>query len=514
MMLRRLILALLTGTIAHLALQAFPYFPVWWIVCFTLILVALAYLRIEIGFLLLFSAFSLSLAYHSKELFCLLIPAMLILRLLTGPFARTPEMVLLILTAPMLAALPEWGLLPLEVLIVFIAPLLLRDTAVPLASGLACLWCSLIGIITQQSFMGNLIIGPRLYTFFRLRRLTTPYYDLSWLFSGWSAKIFENIWDIMLQITTYFFAHPFLLLQILLWPGISQLLASGYDWRIKKSRGGLGAGASLLAAVMLIAIPAGIAFLYGKLTLFPVISYAATVLAAAALFAVYREWDIRRQHKIFFANVKPTDAFVQNLIDRERERREALSLAESVTMQKELQKYIQKKFVKEITALDLDIAGSALLKLDTNPADVTAAFTEFWKFADLIMVSKGARLLNRAGDGAIYLFGDPNKAMVAAKEFLRNLDAQFNAKKNTLKSPFRVRMGLHHGVMMADPSHPGGDVFSQVLDIAGHLQKAATPGEILISAPVYEKLVYKDDLEARGVFEKDAIAYYAFKSKT
>ena len=512
-MLRRLILALLTGTIAHLALQVFPYFPVWWIVCFTLILVALAYLRIEIGFLLLFAAFSLSLAYHSKELFCLLLPLMLLLRLLTGSFARTPEMVLLILIAPLLTALPEWGLLPLEVLIVFIAPLLLRGGAIPLASGLACLWCSIVGIIAQQSLMGNLIIGPRLYTFFRLRKLTTPYYDLSWLISGWSAKVFENIWDTVLQITTYFFAHPFLLLQILLWPGISQLLVSGYAWRIKKSQPWLGAAASLIAATILITIPTGIAFLYGKLALFPAISYTATVLTAAVLFAVYREWDIRRQHKSFFANAKPTDAFVQNLLHREQERREAMSLAESVTMQNELQKYIQKKFVKEITALDLDVAGSAQLKLDTNPADVTAAFTGFWKFADLIMLSKGARLLNRAGDGAIYLFGDPNKAMVAAKEFLRNLDGQFNAKKNTLKAPFRVRMGLHHGVMMADPSHAGGDVFSQVLDIAGHLQKAAATGEILISEPVYEKLVYKDDLEAKGIFEKDAIAYYAFRQK-
>lgn len=513
MLLRRLILALLTGMIAHLALQALPYFPVWWVVCFTLILVLIAYLRIEIAFLLLFSTFGLALAYHSKELFCLLLPLILILRLVTGPFGRKPEMVLLILVAPVLAALPAWGLPPLEVLVVFLAALLLRESAVPLASGLACLWCCLIGVIAQQSLMGHLLIGPRLYTFFQLRKLTTPYYDLKWLLAGWDAKVFANIGTILLQIGTYFFAHPFLLLQILLWPGASLLLTWGYEMRIKKDKGWVGAGASFLAAGLLIAVPTAIAALYGKLALFPAVSHAAIVLTAAGLFAVYREWDIRSQQKTFFANAKPTDAFVQNLLHREQERREAMSLSESMTMQKDLQDYIQKKFIKEITALDLDVAGSAILKQGTDPAEVTAAFTAFWKFADLAMLSKGARLLNRAGDGAIYLFGDPNKAMVAAKEFLRNLNTQFNSKKNTLKSPFLVRIGLHHGVMMADEAKPGGDVFSQVLDIAGHLQKASEPGEILISQTVYDKLVYKDDLQSRGIFEKDKIGYYGVKPK-
>ncbi len=510
-MLNRLILAIAIAAMGNLALQGVPYYPAWWVAGFTLILTILTYWRFGLGLMTLTSVFTLAVAYHSIPLAVLFLILAAGFRLASGKAGFHPEFYILVIAAPLLALLPRFGLPPLEVLPVFLAPLLLKDRRVPAAATLACLWCLAVAIILQHSLFGHMILGPRNYSFFRLHPPPAEFYDFAWMMTRPKSGLLPQCVTVLWHALIYIFAHPILLLPVFVWGPVSQLLALTSDWRVEKNRLWIAIAGAAGAVLLMLAVPAIQMLAYGRSLPFPWVSYLILLVILGAGFLGYGEWTVHAESKTLFAKIRPSQDFAEKLLAREQERRASLSLEESLELQKELKKYIEKKFVRDVTALDLDVAGSAQLKLHEKPENVTRAFSEFWKYVDLIMLSKGARLLNRAGDGAIYIFGDPNKAVVAAKELLRNLDEEFNEKKNTLKNPFRIRQGLNSGTLIEDPTQQGGDVFSEVLDLAGHLQKAAAPGEVLISEKTFQKLVYKEDFKSRGTLEKNQAAAYGFR---
>jgi class 3 adenylate cyclase len=55
----------------------------------------------------------------------------------------------------------------------------------------------------------------------------------------------------------------------------------------------------------------------------------------------------------------------------------------------------------------------------------------------------------------------------------------WNARENLLQRDFRVRIGIHTGRSAVDLQN--GVAYSPVLDVAGHLQKTAPIGGVLIS---------------------------------
>jgi class 3 adenylate cyclase len=67
--------------------------------------------------------------------------------------------------------------------------------------------------------------------------------------------------------------------------------------------------------------------------------------------------------------------------------------------------------------------------------------------------------------------------------------------------------------VVSDPSKNTGDVFSRVLDIAGHLQKMAKPGTILVSEYTYTRIRNKTEFAPAGISEKDHINVYLYQPK-
>ena len=62
----------------------------------------------------------------------------------------------------------------------------------------------------------------------------------------------------------------------------------------------------------------------------------------------------------------------------------------------------------------------------------------------------------------------------------------WNVRENLLEREFRVRIGVHTGRSAVDLA--SGVAYSPVLDVAGHLQKNAPIGGVLISATTHAEL--------------------------
>lgn len=134
------------------------------------------------------------------------------------------------------------------------------------------------------------------------------------------------------------------------------------------------------------------------------------------------------------------------------------------------------------TFLSVDIVGSTSLKAKAaDPFSVEYTFSEYHKFVEFVVHKHGGKIHSTAGDGVTCTFDNPGKAFSAAKNLQVGL-IELNTFKNKLGSPIVLRCGIHSGAVNAPD---GRDLttlnFSQVIDIAAHLQKVCPPGGVAIS---------------------------------
>jgi class 3 adenylate cyclase len=82
-------------------------------------------------------------------------------------------------------------------------------------------------------------------------------------------------------------------------------------------------------------------------------------------------------------------------------------------------------------------------------------------------------------------FSDCKSAFTAARRIQTDLD-RFNREVNRLSMPFRLRIGLHVGQVVGDLDEVE---FTEVIDIAAHIQDAAPIAGIAASDAVVASLV-------------------------
>src|SRR5262249_43118169 len=132
------------------------------------------------------------------------------------------------------------------------------------------------------------------------------------------------------------------------------------------------------------------------------------------------------------------------------------------------------------TFLAVDVVGSTGLKSGSDPLAVEYTFHELDRYVAGTVERHGGRIHSTAGDGALSAFSHAASAFAAAQALQAGMPG-FNATQNRLRQPGTPPAGGHSGSAVA----PGGDIarvqFSDVLDRASHLQKAAPPGGIAIS---------------------------------
>lgn len=185
-----------------------------------------------------------------------------------------------------------------------------------------------------------------------------------------------------------------------------------------------------------------------------------TVIAAVASVAAYIQAENKKERGL--AQNEPS-ALLSELI------RLQWKLAEGIT---------------EVCVLVVDAAGSSKMKSEADPLVVEFSFRAYQGWISRICAHHGGRIHATAGDGAVLAFPTCDGAMAAAQAMRSDLE-RFNRDENRLPSPFRLRIGLHVGEVVADLDKVE---FAEVIDVAAHVEGMAPIGGIAVTRRVAERL--------------------------
>jgi pSer/pThr/pTyr-binding forkhead associated (FHA) protein len=152
----------------------------------------------------------------------------------------------------------------------------------------------------------------------------------------------------------------------------------------------------------------------------------------------------------------------------------------------DLERRIEREFVRNGTFLDVDIADSYGLKASEPRAErVFVSFERFRSYLGERIREHRGRVLNSNGDEIMAFFDRAADAVSCARAMQTGL-RNWNARENLLEREFRVRIGVHTGRSAVDLA--SGVAYSPVLDVAGHLQKNAPIGGVLVSQTTFAEL--------------------------
>jgi class 3 adenylate cyclase len=138
----------------------------------------------------------------------------------------------------------------------------------------------------------------------------------------------------------------------------------------------------------------------------------------------------------------------------------------------------------EVCVVVVDAARSAEMKATGDPLDAEYSFREYQKMLAFIARSRNGEVHSTAGDGAVLTFECAEDAFAAARAIQCDID-KFNREVNRLAMPFRLRVGIHMGEVPGDIEEVQ---FTQVIDIAAHVQSRAPVGGILATQAVAARL--------------------------
>lgn len=164
---------------------------------------------------------------------------------------------------------------------------------------------------------------------------------------------------------------------------------------------------------------------------------------------------------------------------------------------------IEREFGVDGAFLDIDVVDSYGLKANAErPEHIILSFERFRAFARRVIEEFDGKVLNSNGDELMCFFESPHQAVRSASAVIQRLST-FNAEENLLPGPFRVRQGVHSGNCLVDLRR--GVAYSDVLDVAGHLQKHADTDGLLISEATLQALPEGLPFEAREPLPREGI---------
>jgi class 3 adenylate cyclase len=181
-------------------------------------------------------------------------------------------------------------------------------------------------------------------------------------------------------------------------------------------------------------------------------------------------------------------------------------LREAMEARVALEDRIAQQFVRDGSFLDVDVVDSFRLKAaEERPERVVVSFERFRALIEGLVHEYGGQVLNSNGDEVMAFFERADDALAGGRAILARLP-EWNGRENRLANDFQVRIGIHTGRSPVDLER--GVAYSPVLDGAGHLQKAAPVGGLLLSRETFEALRAREGLGPAGVVTKDGIEAY------
>lgn len=144
------------------------------------------------------------------------------------------------------------------------------------------------------------------------------------------------------------------------------------------------------------------------------------------------------------------------------------------------------------TFMAVDVVSSKLIKSGENPLLIHHTFRAYHRLVESIVLNNGGQIHSTAGDGVMACFILPLAAIDSARELIASLDS-FNTLQNKLedaeKKEFRLRIGIHAGTVVVEESGRVSEMYSESLDLTGHIQKAAQINQIEASEAALESIV-------------------------
>jgi class 3 adenylate cyclase len=177
---------------------------------------------------------------------------------------------------------------------------------------------------------------------------------------------------------------------------------------------------------------------------------------------------------------------------------------------------IQKQYARQMTALSLDVVHSADVKTGASRLEAQLTFDAYHIWAEEALAAQGCGSYTWAGDGLLAVFDRPAAAVAVGRALVQGVHG-FNARSNRMDFPLQIRVGIHTGPVLPAESPGLGKVASDTFDLAGHLQKAAAPNQMLISETTYAFL--RDGASQFVRLQRELLrmgeqAYYAFPSNS
>lgn len=132
----------------------------------------------------------------------------------------------------------------------------------------------------------------------------------------------------------------------------------------------------------------------------------------------------------------------------------------------------------------VDAARSSVMKSKSDPLVAEWSFRAYQEFLARQVEMHRGRIHSTAGDGAVAAFDNAEDAFECARAIQTNI-VEFNRDVNRLKDPFRLRIGLHCGVVSGELDEVQ---FAAVIDIAAHIEAASQIGGIAVTASIADRL--------------------------
>jgi class 3 adenylate cyclase/predicted Ser/Thr protein kinase len=150
---------------------------------------------------------------------------------------------------------------------------------------------------------------------------------------------------------------------------------------------------------------------------------------------------------------------------------------------------------RQLAFLSIDVVGSTRMKVGEDKLVVEHAFAEYKKFVERILKTCNCWKVAWTPDGIMCAFFTTEEAIKAGQDVLRGL-AWFNDGVHGLKTKFNVRCGVNHGEVVFPEIKQMEEISDEVIDVAGHMQKYAPHGALLVSTQVHSTLGDQDGWRA------------------
>ncbi len=152
----------------------------------------------------------------------------------------------------------------------------------------------------------------------------------------------------------------------------------------------------------------------------------------------------------------------------------------------------ERENMQELVMFFSDIKGYSKKAQVLPPMQLSALIQEYEKILLAHIEAHQGELVKRMGDGHMIVFQEPLPAVLAAIRLQKAL-RRFNRYRDE-NTKVVIRIGIHSGKVVRKAQ---GDVLGNAVNIASRLESSATPGSVLISEQVQEKV--KDFIHAREI---------------